>query len=262
LGVNFLKVIELLLPRNRAFNLVFERTFKKFFNALSVMPDELREHLASGIEELFPRSTTKLLEYSQQFGAPAVLSREALEAEWKAAGGQSPKYLRDVLHEAGFTDAYVHEWWVPGTDPVEARDPINQIETEDYPVLVNDIVRAEPHYSWQCGDGSQFGHFPTLNFGSNDGYMFRQKIYPTPDIADEYCKYFYVGGQNWPDPFTVSTTRFQELKRLIYKIKPVRLRCVLMVTPTVDTIQDTVGSEDLIIDTVDSPNLLYDYGGV
>ena len=57
--------------------------------------------------------------------------RDRLDASWKATGGQSPRYIQDTLQAAGF-DVYVHEWWIPGSEPavgikecVPPRNPNN-----------------------------------------------------------------------------------------------------------------------------------------
>ena len=75
----------------------------------------------------FAASTRDLAGWEQEFGLFSAGSaesarRQQLAAAWRAQGGQSPRYLQDVLQTAGF-DVYVHEWWEPGTTPRVTRDP-------------------------------------------------------------------------------------------------------------------------------------------
>ena len=115
----WVRVFDRLLPRSRAFNLVLDRTLKEFFEGLSDLPDTVREHIASALLEAFPQHTTRLTDWSYQFGSPDPLTADEVDAEWAATGGQDPRYMEDLLQAAGY-DVYVHEWWVPDSAPPEA----------------------------------------------------------------------------------------------------------------------------------------------
>ena len=259
MGIDFLKVINLLLPKSTTFSLTIDRTFRKFFYGLSQMPEILHDHIASIIEDIFPRLTDKLADHSTELGATVELERPALEAEYSATGGQSPGYLQTILQNVGF-NVYVHEWWEPDSRPPVARNPFDYIG--DYDVLINDMSTIERRYTFQCNDGTQCPPEGDTSICCDmyDGYLFRQKEYPMPDIEAEYPKYFYIGGQSFPDPAYVALFDYQELCRLVYKIKPLRLRCVLMIVKDVDTIQDSWEETDLLYDSITELDEIIDLG--
>lgn len=265
--IDFLKVFDHLLPKSNFFSLVADRTFRKFFYALSITQQAVHDHIAGIIADYFPRLTSREKDHSTQLGSTLELPTASIESEWAAIGGQAPGYLQSILQNAGF-DAYVHEWWEPGTSPPVARNPITTIAGTNYPVLVNDITIAEPNWTWQCDDYTmqcqewrEADDYP-YRCDMFDGYLLRSKIYDYPDIEAEYVKYFYVGGATFPDPIYVSTFYYNELVRLIYKFKPTRLRCVLLVDRIIDTIQDSWVETDIIQNTINDTEILQNFGGV
>lgn len=259
MDINFLKIFDLLLPRSSTFSLIIDRTFRKFFSGLAEMPALIRTHIASIINDIFPRLTDRLKDHSNQLGAPVELSRDALISEYGAIGGQAPGYIQQVLRDAGF-DVYVHEWWEPGSRPPVARNPFDYIA--DYQVLVNDISRIERNYLYQFTETEEFCFVEdnSICFDDYDGYLFIAKQYDMPDIEEEYPKYFYVGGQTFPNPAYVPIFHYSELVRLIYKLKPLRLRCVLLVVKDIDTIQDSWTETDIIQDSWTELNEIQDSG--
>lgn len=254
----WVKVFDRLLPDSRVWNLVYDRILRKFFHGLSILPQTVRDDIAAVLAEAFPATTSYLPDWSEQFGSMSDLTAEQLAAEWADTGGQTPQYLQDILHAAGFENLYVHEWWVPGSNPVTARNPIALVPTSV--VLVNDITRVEKNFLHYFGDGTQFGD--GSEFGAFNGYTLIAKEYPTPDNPDHYPYYFYIGGQTWPDLAAISSTDYRKVIRLIYKIKPTHLRCILrayIIGPTEDgDILDTIYSDDEIQDTIDSLDEIQD----
>jgi len=224
----WVKVFDRLLPRSRAWNLVFNRVLRKFFHGISILPQLIHNHLGSILLEAFPQTTTHLHDWSWQLGSPLDFDADDLEDEYQDEGGQSPGYLQDLLHRYGFTDLYVHEWWVPGTDPLEFRDFHQFVDTDR--VLVNDLAQAQKNYLFQFGaqDGeSDFVSDGDVYFGAYDGWFLESKRYPCPDIEQETVFYYYVCGETWPDRVTIYESQLRTLIRLIYKQKPCYLRCIL-----------------------------------
>jgi hypothetical protein len=248
---DFVKVFDRLLPRSKVWNLVFDRPLRQFFQGLASLPLAIYDHAASIFLDNFPNSAARRNDMSIQFGFPYLLTQSTLEAEFKQTGGQTPKYFQDMLHAAGFPDCFVHEWPVPNTDPVEARDPIALVSTSQ--VLVNDIGHIEPDYLFQFGDeDSQFEAGGGVYFGGYSGYMQLDKAYPCPDIESEYPNYFYVCGATWPDFATIPYGTMRRLKKLIYKLKPMNLRVILRAVES-----GIVGDYD-IQDTIDHPIIFTD----
>ena len=266
MSINFLKVFEYLLPKSDFFNLKFARPFRSFFVAIAEIPATLRNHISGVISDAFPVMTEYLTEMSYQIGSPRALTNIQLKAEYGASGGQSPGYIQSVLRNAGF-DVYVHEWWVPGSDPVAARNPnVYLVDAQD--LLVNDIYSVVPRWTWQCDNASircdvldDEGDF-AFRCDVFSGYSFREKYYAVTANPDTYPNYFYVGGAVFPNPANVSEAEYKELKRLIYKLKPSSLRCIVLVNLIYNDIYDSIDHEDFIYDSIDSVDYIYDYGGI
>lgn len=251
---DWIKVFDRLLPRSKAWTMLIDRPLKYLFQGLSVLPQTIYEHVCSVFFEAFPLTTTRLEDWSNQFGSPIDLTDEQVSAEWAAFGGQDPSYFQGVLHEAGFTTCFVHEWWVPGSSPVEYRNPIALVDTSR--VLVNDVTHAEKRYSWQCGDGvTQCVSDASIQCGDYDGWHLVAKRYPCPDIETEYPNYFYVCGNTWPEYALIPYSQLRKLIRLCYKMKPMHLRIILRVSAYDDgeevgtyDIQDTIDHEIIFTD--------------
>jgi len=258
----WVEVFDSLLPRSRAWNLVFNRVLKKFFHGIAILPKTLRDHIGSILLDMFPTDTDYLEDWSKQLGSPTELTASELEAEFADTGGQDPSHIQGVLQDHGFTNLFVHEWWyTPAADPPVARNPIPL--TEIYRVLVNDLSHAEKDYLYQFGDDiSEFAGDDTIGFGEYNRWFMVGKQYPTPDIIQEYPLYYYVCSAVWPVPATILESELDEVKRLIYKTKPCHLRCILCVNVVPDStygnIQDTTWHTDWIQDTIDAVDIIQD----
>lgn len=263
----WVKVFDNLLPRSRAWTLILDRTLRKFFHGLSILPQTIHEHIGSVLLDAFPQTTNYLHEWSDTLGSWVDLDADELEYDWADPGGQSPGYVQGLLHDKGFTGLFVHEWWVPGTDPVEYRDPSQFFETDR--ILVNDLASVEKHYLHQFGDylqggDSQFVDDQSVSFGAYDGYFLQGKWYPTPNIPEEYPFYYYIGAEVWPNRATIYESELRFLLRLIYKTKPCHLRCILRINvvpdpPAVDgDIQDTTWEDDELYDSTSDPDTIND----
>lgn len=227
----WLPFLDRLLPRSRAFNLHPDRALKSFFRALAYVPKEIHDYIGDVFCEIIPSLTTMLSDWSDQFGSDTVLTANQLEAEFSAFGGQDPQYLQDEIQKI-CPNCYVHEWWVPASNPVEARSPMSFVNV--CPILVNDINRLEPDWTHQFAPNVDAVDFAPnedeIDFGTYDGYFHLLKQYPVPDNPNEYPLYFYVGAQTFPNAAVIDEADFRALCRIIFKLKPVHLRCVLNVT--------------------------------
>jgi len=117
----FLRIYQHLLPKGRAWSIIVEKRLRQFFQGLTPVWDNIKESALNIYRDLFVDSTRALEEWEDQFGQVQELNTEEKRLErlrslWKASGGQSPRYLQDVLQEAGF-NVFIHEWW----QPVEVR---------------------------------------------------------------------------------------------------------------------------------------------
>jgi len=104
-----------LLPTGRAWNLVADRMLRRYLEGYSTVGSAARLVVDQVHEDLRPETTRELDEWVRQFDItrPALESdlRDAIAAAWASLrGGQSPRYLQDIVQGAGFSDVYIHEW--------------------------------------------------------------------------------------------------------------------------------------------------------
>jgi hypothetical protein len=226
----WLKVYDVLLPRSRAWTLASGKTLTKLFEGFAAAANDTLDHISSVLLEMFPYDTTYLSDWSEQFGSIIDLDEDDVAAEWAAFGGQDPEYIQDRVQSI-CSNCYVHEWWVPESSPVEARNPIPYIDSSL--VLVNDVVYMDKNWLYVFGDGTQF-ESSGIEIGDYDGYTWSLKRYPCPDNEDEYPVYWYVGGETYPEYAHISPSKLRPLLRMIFKIKPVHTRVILRVIPDAD----------------------------
>lgn len=227
--MKLLRTLSHLLPRARAFRLLVGKQLRQLVEGLAEEPDAIRGFHDDVYDDLFPATTRELERWETQFALQVADTeadrRQNLAAAWQAQGGQSPKYLQDVVQAAGF-DLYVHEWWSSGPDPYVARDPRNY--TED--PLIGTVQCGEPLA--QCGETSALCNNFLANYTFylvNDTLL---PIAPPPVPSDPvYWPYFlYFGGATFGDPATVPLSRRDELEQLLLRICPAQQWIVLIVT--------------------------------
>lgn len=254
-----------LLPRAKAWRITISKNLKWFFEGLEASTATvIKLFLDQIFEDIDPQKTRELDLWESQFGLPNTLTveqerRDRLDAVWKAHGGQSPRYLQDTLQAAGF-DVYIHEWWVPGSEPAlgvlgvaTARDPLDFILDGNTPfaldsvdgnvgmqdgnvavaqdgdlfttatgsLLVNKLLEFNPDY---IGDGAlhmQDGDTDAAQDGGIEGDgLFKLKTYTIPSDISKHPYFLYIGGATFPEHATVDITRKNEFETLCLKICP------------------------------------------
>lgn len=263
--MNWIDVIRHLLPNARAWRIVVDKTLKRFFEGLTGLAADAREFFDLVWSDLSPVTTRQLTEWEDQFGLPAYQlteseRRERLASAWQALGGQSPRYIQDTLQAAGF-DVYVHEWWVPGSEPPIARNPSAYLNNDNaivylieageaiaeagevlaeagetvgapgYP-LVNKIFSSTSVIIAQCGEPLTMCGEVDAQCGNFTEYSFGFKTYPIP-LNPIYWPYFlYIGGPTFPGMATVPAARRDEFETLCLKICPTQQWLGMLVTYT------------------------------
>jgi len=235
------------------------KTITKFFQGLSNVNDDIKECADSAFLDILPQFTTKIDEWFDQFGIrdPGSLTdqekRDKYAAAWSATGSLSPRYLEDLLQGNGF-GVYVHEWWVPGSEPSvgtpgcpTVRNPFNYLQqgglttfpgtdcgeadmecgeafaecgnganTLGYP-LVNKITQTQPAFLVLCGEpGAECGE-ANVECGS---YLTLEPVPDDPVIPADPTKwpYFvYIGAQTFPDLAVIPSGRRDEFEELLLK---------------------------------------------
>jgi hypothetical protein len=230
----FLRVFQHLLPDAEPWRLAVGKTLTKFFEGLSGAPTDARAFVDSVYEDLSPETTRQITEWESQFGIPPnpleAVRRANIAAEWLANGGQSPKYIQDVLQTAGF-DVYVHDWWSSGPNPYVVRDP----RSFTLDPLIGTIQCGESLA--QCGEPLA----ECNNILNNDPHYIVNKDLterappPIPDpispelVHPAWRHFWYVGGETFPDIALVPLSRKAEFQRLLLKVKPAQTWIVTLV---------------------------------
>lgn len=235
----FLRIFQHLLPDAVAWRLKTGKKLTEFFGGLSGAPSDARDFVDRVHLDLFPDTTRALPEWEEQFGLVASgvegARRLNLDAAWKATGGQSPRYLQDVVRAAGF-DVYVHEWWVPETDPRQVRDPRDHTNVP----LFGTVQCGEPLA--QCGETTaQANRF----LANEPRYLVNLNLTPVappaiPDDQSLWPFFVYFGAETFGEDAEIVVTRRAEFERLLLRICPAHLWIVTMVTYTQPTSQTLV----------------------
>ncbi len=215
-----------LLPRARAWDLIADKMLRRLFVALGMTSGDANRYLSLVLGDLEPQRTRRLPQWEQQFNLPdsgitEQQRRDRLEAAWSATGGQSPAYIQSTLQAAGFP-VYVHEWWVPGSDPVTARNP-GLVLRDD-----GDAVQYQYELGTtnaECGDS----RVECGALSGAEGYLLVNKIvdnngdrveYDVPKAQTQWSYVLYIGGETYPEVATVASSRRDEFEELLLSISP------------------------------------------
>lgn len=219
----FFRLFTHLLPRARAWRLTVEKKLRRFIVGFAEgFGPDAREFVDLILLDVFPETTRQLSEWESQFGLTAGTlteseRRERLAGAWTATGGQSPRYIEDVLRAAGF-DVYVHEWFAPGSlYPPTPRDP-------------NLYLTSDISSGMECGEaiaeaGEEFAMCGYVVYTPGDvisNELDNPAQPPTviPTDPAYYPFFFYIGAAVFPNLANVPTSRRAELEALILRIKP------------------------------------------
>lgn len=268
----FLRIITHLLPNARAWRITVDKTLRKFFEGLAPLGVDIKLYYDLILYDILPSTTREIDLWEQQFGLRAYglteqQRRDRLDITWKALGGQDPYYIQTTLRAHGF-DVYVHEWWVPGTEPAvnshaaaTPRNPLTYLRDGDISVT----------YFAECGEAlAQCGEADAQagETASPSGYVLVNKVYETIAVEMQagellaqcgedsaqcdnvltyiernirytiptdpsYWPYFlYIGGQTFGDLATVDPKRRDEFEELCLKISPNQQWLGILVTYT------------------------------
>lgn len=258
----FLRIFQHLLPNARAWRLVVDKKLRQFFEGLTVpLGSNIKAFFDNIWLDIFPETTREINKWEKQFGLRDVglteqERRDRLSATWKALGGQDPRYIQDTLQDNGF-DVYVHEWWVPGTEPapgvkqcVTPRNPIlylrrqylgtsffvecgevlaqcgeafaecgNSLEPVGYP-LVNKVRQTEPDFLVLCGEAVAECGEAVAECGSFTEFRETFKEYIVPNDPDKWPYFLYIGGETFGTTSQIDPKRRDEFEALCLKICP------------------------------------------
>lgn len=257
----FLRIFKHLLPHARAWQITVDKNLRSFFSGLTGVGSDIKEFIDGVWLDIFPETTRELDLWETQFGLRDTglteqERRDRLDATWKSLGGQDPRYIQDTLRANGF-DVYVHEWWVPGTEPsvgvkqcVTPRNPLLVLRREftgvallvecgealaacgealaqagesltprGYP-LVNKVFFTAPDVLTLCGEAiAEAGESSAL---CGNYFEFREilKNYIVPTDVDKWPYFLYIGAETFGQLAQVDPKRRDEFEALCLKICP------------------------------------------
>lgn len=225
----FLDTFKHLLPRARAWSLIVDKKLRSFFEGLTRGPEDARAFVDDVHDDLYPALTRALPEWEEEFGLPTAITEEArranIDAAWKATGGQSPRYLQDIVQAAGFP-LFVHEWYSSGP-PFVQRDP------HDYTVdpLIGTVQCGEPLA--QCGEPLALCNNFLANFPRYYVNLDLTRRPPPPIPPDGPTKpwhfFLYFGAETLGPLVVIPSVRRAELEELLLRICPAQQWIVLTV---------------------------------
>lgn len=260
----FLRVLQHLLPNARAWRITVNKFLRQYFDGLSTIGDDLKIFYDEIWQDIDPETTRELDLWNSQFGLTdtglsVAEQRERLAAAWRAVGGQDPRYLQNTLQENGF-DVYVHEWWVPGSEPavnvkacvvprnpqmylrseytqifwsVECDEAIaecgevfaecgNSLQPRGYP-LVNKVYVTTPKYIVLCGEAAAECGEADIECGAFSELVTGLQNYIVPLDSTKWPYFLYIGGQTFGDLAQIDPQRKDEFEALCLKICPTQL---------------------------------------
>lgn len=265
------KTLQHLLPDGRAFSSTLTKSLRSFLQGVSEQGDDVKTSLDDTYDEIWPPTTGSLTEWDAQFGLRMTSMTDAerrsrLDAAWKAQGGQDPDYIQATLRAAGF-DVYVHDWWIPGTEPAigshaaaTPRNPFTYLRATSSStgifVSCGDTLAMCGEPTALCGNSSSPLGYPLVNIvpysapaeivfcgeevamcgeldalaGNSITYGVKRREYELPLDTTKWPYFLYIGGEVFGQNADVSAARKDEFEALCLKICPLQLWIGVMVT--------------------------------
>lgn len=231
----YFRMFQHLLPRARAWQLILETQFREFIVGLSSIAEDVRLFFDAVWSDIWPTTTNQLDLWNEQWGlADTGLSvadqRTRVDAAWKKIGGQSPRYIEDVLQANGF-NVFVHEFWGNGAAPAVPFVPPTPVDPAvDVPLLTDsdllvNLIRTVDIQFLGAGDNSiddsmMLAGQAEAQAGNVAGMTFGERSYTIPTDIEDRAYLMYVGDATFPARTTVDTGRQQEFRELVLSLLP------------------------------------------
>lgn len=229
-----LKPFSRLTPSGHAWKNLPASVLKRVFGVFDTKLRTTASDLDTVAQDAFVVSTDQLATWETEFGLRTASSelarRNALDQTLRSNGGQSLQFLQSTLQAAGF-NVWVHSCWV-SENPFVVRDPRAYIDPPEYGTeLCTDTVEWDQP---QCTDTPAWGQAQANGIVTGTNYFDNitlQDTYlpPIPDDPDAWPFFLYIAGQVFPQYAQIDMSRYDELRRLICKHRPLRHWVVLMV---------------------------------
>ena len=230
-----LNVILNLLPRGRAWGTTLDKPLRKYFQGLADALSDVRTHIGLAYLDVLPERTRRLDEWDRQFGLPTVNISDAdrrtrLAAAWAPGAGLGLDTIQDALQARGF-DVYVHNWWVPGTEPAPGvvgsptiRDPailLSNAQARQARVDAGEALAA-------AGEALALAGNPLVVPPPPLGFLLVNIIqtdsgrveYTVPTDPADFPHVIYIGGKTFGDYVNVPRARQDEFEALCLRLRP------------------------------------------
>lgn len=251
----FFRIFQHLLPTGEAWKTTIEKRLRSFFMGLTGVFVAVRLYVDLVWYDLFPDTTRELSTWEEQFGLPSVGSeanrRLAVDASWKARGGQSRGYIQGIMQAAGFP-VFVHDFWSAHdpftTTPATVRNPHDYTERP----LVGTFQcqpTAEPGHT-QCRPRTDPNQPYCNRFLANEpGYIVNDRLTydappPIPEDPDYWPYFMYVGGATFGTSVDIPASQRTEFERRILQLRPLHLWVVLFVNYTGESEDEGVFTDE------------------
>lgn len=228
--MNFIKLYKHLLPRALAWRLPkaiaagFQRFLRKYLEGLSEFPVDIKDFSDQIFLDAFPETTREIKKWEQQFNIESAGTetdrRNGIIARWRAQGGQGKDYLEDIIHSAGFTNVFIHEWWTDlGGGEFDTKDP-NEYLSSDSLLVNKGPTTAITIYQSYCGGLDSDCGSPLAECGALLEIRFQDFEYEVPTEEDDFRFIVYVGAEIFPDHAEIDSLKRTEFERLLLTYFP------------------------------------------
>lgn len=226
--VDFFKMVAILYPTGRAWNLPENGKFAAMHSGINLSLVQMALDAAASIDATFPDNVNfdsgdaDLWEYRYgiPFNASLTLQQrmaniyQAMAFPQNILGRQSPSYIEAMLRQAGF-DVHVYQnIFFDGGGNLYQKTPAEVLGT------VVDITQFGP--PTQFGSDTEFG-------GVNFAVIANNETAESYTTGGNLWATFFISGPAINIPATVSKFRQQEFRRLVLKLKPAHLVAFLLV---------------------------------
>jgi len=276
--------LKALLPRTPLWDITNAKPLRYLFEAIGTSFDPVRTYFDLLWLDAFPSYTRQMNAWDAVQGVKRTGFTDAEKitrmAGWlQMQGGQSPRYIQDVLQASGYP-VYVHDWWsdtVPtarnprttlvgiqlGCDDLEMEcgEPLAEcgaFKSATGYALVNKLYIARPAYVTGCDETLMECGEATAECGNYDGLEFYRIEYEVPEDPTLWPYFMYVGGATFGDQVFIPLEKKEDFEDLLLSICPEHLWLGLLVTYVSGYIYEDASLEYLYEDALGTGTRLYE----
>ncbi len=225
---------------------------KKLSAVFDAKLTEAASVLQSVASDAFAATTAQLATWESELGLRGLGTeserRSALDYAMRVNGGQTRQSLQDVLNAHGF-NVTVHGCWHSEYPNFVLRDPRYYADPPEYgtELCSSNLAYGQP----QCTSEVSWNQSQTNGVVRGANYFDNitlQDTYlpPIPSDPAFWPFFLYVGGSPWGVDAQIDMSRYDELRRLCAKHRPLRHWVLFKVrgTPVPPAMSDTLIMDD------------------